>query len=637
MDRCIDRIVQTSNNTVTNSSAKRMLESLDKQAKEAHSDGIDYEEALFNKAKEMQDQAELNMLIEKRNLLINIKKVKSIDNTLATFREQGLSARKAWQTLLVGSQANVVNGRFSIDTRYKQLLSKYFGGLVADFELEELLPAFRSKTIDRQIAQELWELTTENGKVGISGSLEAQKIAKIFLKYQKIAKDRLNRNGASIGSIQGYVTRQSHDMVRIKRAGYQQWKNSIIDLLDVPKTIGDADIDEFLGATYEALSTGIHLKSNEEGSKLFAFKGPRNLGKKLSEERVLHFKDADSWYEYNQKFGTNDVVESIIRSLDNSARSTALMETFGTNPRAMFERQLDKTIKSVRHDPKEISKLQNNAKAIRNFFDEVEGATNIPGNPTAALIGSVIRSIQSMSKLGGAVISSISDIPFMASELRNQGRGFLDSYAESFSAALSGRGNREKRQLSSLIGVGMDGMLGSVASRFSATDDLPGTLSKLQRQFFKLNLQTWWTDTAKVGIGMAMSRRMAQLQNFSFNQLDDDMQRVLGQFGILDREWDVIRRASNKLYDNEEFVTADAIQDLDDTIIADYLGVKEPTDRQIQDAKDLLESRLQAYFVDRVDFAVLTPDARERAILKQGYRAGTLEGEAIRYMMQFKA
>lgn len=53
--------------------------------------------------------------------------------------------------------------------------------------------------------------------------------------------------------------------------------------------------------------------------------------------------------------------------------------------------------------------------------------------------------------------------------------------------------------------------------------------------------------------------------------------------------------------------------------------------------RDDLALKLRAYFVDRGEYAVLTPGARERAWLTQGLEAGTAAGEALRCFMQFKA
>lgn len=64
-------------------------------------------------------------------------------------------------------------------------------------------------------------------------------------------------------------------------------------------------------------------------------------------------------------------------------------------------------------------------------------------------------------------------------------------------------------------------------------------------------------------------------------------------------------------------------------------------EREISAARDDwrqdLTFKLRAYIADRSEYAVLTPGAREKAWLTQGTSSGTALGEALRFVMQFKA
>ena len=50
-----------------------------------------------------------------------------------------------------------------------------------------------------------------------------------------------------------------------------------------------------------------------------------------------------------------------------------------------------------------------------------------------------------------------------------------------------------------------------------------------------------------------------------------------------------------------------------------------------------IRDRASGIFLDRSTYAVIEPDARQRAFMKQGFMAGTGPGEAIRFIGQFKA
>jgi hypothetical protein len=614
--------------------AEKLFNSIDASARKAARNGVDFDGAALAEAMRLKNLAKTNAKRQKYLAYVNFNKNKQLNERLNKLVEQGLTPGEAFQAITVGTQANVASGRFSIDAQHKQLQSKYMGGMLADLEKGNLLEAFNTRSVDRLIARELWEIGA--GKPGVTQSEEARKIAAIIHKYQANAKDRLNRAGADIGTVDGYITRQSHDTAKILTAGFEKWRDAILPKLDKRTFEGVEDIGQFMKSTFDALSSGIHLKPPGENSeKLLQFKGPANLAKKISKERSLHFKDADSWYDYNQDFGRGDMMDTIINSFDHSARNIALMENFGTNPQAMFDRLLQKQKEKYRTNPKALASLMKSS--VKNQFDWVSGAMNIPESPKIAAVGGVIRAVKSMSSLGGVLITSMTDIPNSAAELRYQGNGYLDSYASSLKAIMAGRGSTERKQLASLIGVGFDGMSGAITGRFSSIDDVPGRMSKLMRMFFKLNGLTWWTDVNKLGVGMTMSHRLSQLKHLGLDGLDDDTKRIFNHFGITGGEWDLIRKTAVTMADGNEYLTADTIQNLDDAEIRGFLGDKNASDNRVKATKDAIETKLQSYFIDRVTHAVLEVGDRERSILLRGTKRGTIEGEVWRMMVQFKS
>ena len=77
-----------------------------------------------------------------------------------------------------------------------------------------------------------------------------------------------------------------------------------------------------------------------------------------------------------------------------------------------------------------------------------------------ASMGRGVRAIQTMAKLGGAVISSVSDLAALAVNRQYQGRSMLDSWGDAFGAAFEGRKGSELREMADLMGVGLDGHSG---------------------------------------------------------------------------------------------------------------------------------------------------------------------------------
>lgn len=621
MSDCVRRLMEASKGmdgveTLSQKDAAALLEEVKAAAEIKSKDGSDLNDNIIAELTARKIQAKIEGQIQKRNAAINILKNKEITTKVDGLIAEGLTVRKAMQAVLVGIQGTYKAGRYSVDARIKSVHGDYLGGFVQELEQQNLMHIVNQKALQPEIEKELWAIG--EGKGGVTKSKEALQIAKIVHKHNEALRLRQNRAGAAIDKLESFTTTQSHDRATMRKQGYEAWRDKIMPLLDKERTFKGADADDFLQSSYEVLTTGISRKVAQD-EKLFEFKGPANLAKKLSRARVLHFKDAESSIAYRNEFGKRDFMEGVLQNIEHSSRNIAMMETFGTNPDAMFEKILSDTKKKYRSDAKKIKGIEND-RAVRNFYDEVSGKTMIPESPTGAQIGSVLRGIQSMSKLGGAVISSLSDIPLKAAELQFQGHSLIGSYVRPFADIRLN--SSERKQLGAMLGVSMDGMAGSVAARFSAVDDLPGKMSKLQRLFFKMNGLTWWTDSQKLGTGMAMSHRLATFKGKSFDKLDVDTKRLFDNFDISASDWEFIRKSATKEVDGNHYITPDAIQ------YVDGLSSKQ---------KDAIEDKLRAYFIDRADAATVTPDARERAILTQGTRRGTVFGEFARIATQFKS
>jgi hypothetical protein len=634
--KCVAEIKKAAPEVINDEQAVELLKRLNERAEaKKMMAGADAEKIILGEAQKMAAENALQVQIEKRNAAINAAVRKKIDGFLENYKDpvEGLTA-------YLGGVNKVRQGaRLSIDAQGKALTMSYLGRMVNKLDSEGLWEAFSSGALDREVAQEMWELGRENGNPGVSKSTEAKRIAKVIHDEQIDLLNRQNNAGAFIKAREGYIVRQSHDIFKIRRAGFESWKNAIIPLLD-PETFKGIDPDEFLKGAYDGLSSGIHIRASGlegegDNARLFGFHGPANVAKKISQNRVLHFKDANAWTEYNKLFGTASLREAIVRGFEHGSRNVALMEGLGTNPAALFQKLVADLVKSNRDNVKISDKLRGSA--LDNLFKTVEGTTRIPVDVNSSRIANGIRAIQSMSKLGGAVISSISDIPQIAGELRYQGKGLFEAYGEALKGVLRGRGSDEQKEIARLVGVGLEGALGDIHGRFDVQDSIPGKMSRMMQLFFKWNGLTWWTDSMRTTTALMMSNHLAEQSGKTFSKLDPDTLRIFSLYGIGEAEWNVVRATAFKSGDYK-YITPDKLDLVPNEEIGKILENKGVaiTERNIQREKDRIKTAFQTYFVDRGDYAVPTPGARERAYLELGTRPGTALGEAMRFVAQFK-
>lgn len=577
------------------------------------------DERLFDAGERVKREVATAAFIERRNRLINA----TVQARILRFADEMDDAIgdpvAAVEGMLVGftkrKGREVFGTRRSVDTEGTTLFNKYFNELQREIRARGVFDDWRSNHIDQDIARELYDLSLREPTGAATNNQAAKKVAEAIVKVRDKAIAAENKAGAWKGHLEGFITTQTHDPWRLNRAGFDEWSRSILPRLDIQRTFGkreaDVEVMETLKNIFDTLQNGVHIKS--QGAEIdlaTAFKGPGNLAKRISQHRVLHFKDADSAFDYHMEFGTRNLKESIVKELERSAHNTAMMRAFGTNPENMLNRVVDKLKSKHKDNPKIIDQLR--SRRLEKRFKEVNGTTRIPLRVGGAHVAAAARALESVTKLGGATLSAFADTMFTAAEFRAQGAPLLRGYADALTNLGRGFNTKAKRELFDLVDVGIDGQLGSIASRFTTDDGPPGMISKGQRLFFKLNLLQPWTDAHQRGVYVMMARRLAQMKSRPFDQLPDKQQKLFGIYGIDSAKWDEIRANPTKFRNKE-------------LLLPDEELLSAGTDQAYR-----------AYLQDRTTFAVPIPGARERSMANLGTQPGDILGEAVRFGMQFK-
>ncbi|MCP5592156.1 hypothetical protein NL301_27415, partial [Klebsiella pneumoniae] len=86
-----------------------------------------------------------------------------------------------------------------------------------------------------------------------------------------------------------------------------------------------------------------------------------------------------------------------------------------------------------------------------------------------------------------------------AMEMRYQGRNMLGSVWEATAnkVQLTRWKNAERQQVLKSIGLHADAMKDELIYRFSADNSMPGRVNRAMRNYFRLNLQSWWTNSSR--------------------------------------------------------------------------------------------------------------------------------------------
>lgn len=590
-------------------------------------------------------------LQSKRATILNHLVESNINDYLSRFKDpyQGLDAYLAGtnQSRISGARNGVAQRQYAIEKEYQ-------AALFVKLTKENLWREYSSKACERDILRELWRMgQPEELKDALprGGDPRFERVAQIVDDVRKGAVARANRAGAYIANLPGYLFRQTHDMGAVKSAGFEAWRDFISDKLDWRQIETQLNLegekgfnrDAFLRGAYDGIVTGVHLH-DASPMRPSGYQMPANQARRMSASRKLHFASADGFADYNDKFGTRSMSDGIAVGLNHLAHSTALLEAFGPNPEMMFDKVMSQLRVSERFNKPDgiVSSVKrygslNMEGWLQQLFGTIAGLDRIPGNVNVARIGSAVRSIENMTRLGGVALSSLPDAGTAMMELHYQGIPAMQAMNEILLGAVHNTVDGDAKLVAASLGAGIDGMLGDILHRVDAPNaHLGHKLNAAQNFFFKATGLEWWTDVNKRSVARAMSAWLGVNSDKAFGALKPETQRMLSMFELGEGHWDVMRALSESQADGRKYILPQHVQRIADSTLK-TLKESEGFSKSLEAYRDELQTRWMNYFTDRTDYGVLTPGARERSMLMMGTKPGTFLGEAIRCMAQFKS
>lgn len=631
-------------------------------------DGSDPYLDIGRAASELRDDVLTASQVERRNALINgearANLLRAGVEGLRRYGDPHLGVLKA----MGGVNRTIDSMGASADARGEALAKQFQSGLATQLRSEGLLPAFMSGRFDNDIARALEDLSY-NRPTRQGLDQDAVRIAKIVRRWQEATRRFSNQRGAWIRPLRGYISGQSHDPLYMQRTGMAGWVNymmrdGVLDWERIPLEPGVAR-ESFLEDAFRALTTGHRLAQNggDTAADLAgALRGPRNVARSMSNHRLLHFKSADAFMAYQREFGQRSLAQSILSELDMKGRQIGLMQVFGTNPEAMLRLHVDdmkgQTVPTEmvrrragnlegRQSPVQVRELRGAwwdpgyerlasddgtpSTQLSAIMSDLTGEAAAAKHYSPAQWGSNIRAVQSMAKLGFATFSALGDVMMNANAWMQAGKDPFSAVMRAFASTIEGfrmargLGDVEMREFMDVLGVGMEGTLGSIHTRLAEGADNTRWSNKWQDRFFKVIGMTQWTDAVRRGAAHMLLREMAINANRTFNQMNPRFARMLRDFGISEAEWRVASQHITTVH-GREFMDIQAL----------FRSLERGQDAS-NDAALELGTKLNAMVMEFAHTASPQPNARDRAIAHQGRQRGTWAGEGLRLMFQFKA
>ena len=407
---------------------------------------------------------------------------------------------------------------------------------------------------------------------------------------------------------------QTHVSYKVGQVEKNQWVDEILPALDKDKTGKlldlDPDAEDFdelmkskLAEIYDNIVLGDTKSAFANVDESF------KLRLKNAHSRVLFFKDADSWLNYNKKYG-KDVLSLLDNYMDHASMEIAMLRVFGPNVIRNAKR-LDKFAKNF--DDKAGIGAGQSLKFSR-MFDHISGAEfAIAGRKTAKVM-SETRALLVTAQLGSAYIMTLADLSYGALTRLISGMPAtktVNNYVKFLANSKNSKAlAREARVVAHEIGEEFKN-----SSRFAGEKFENGFMSWAANKLMKVSLLAPGTAASRTAFKYEFQFHLRELAKKRFEDLDSHAQYMYRRYGITKADHEALSK--QKLYTSKYDAKVK------------YLRVGDIED-------EALRHKYYAYMFAETEAAVPTVMARSRAFMMNSTRAGTLSGEAARSFWLFK-
>lgn len=575
-------------------------------------------------AQDIQAQLKRKHAIAARDILTQNKNLAALDHPT-------LSASEVVDRMV--APHGDMSGIQSIDSKARAIASVYRGELV-DFytNIKGGLGVFTDKDLVQKIVRERFNDNT--------GDPLAKKISDKMGEVFEGMRERFNRAGGDIGKLDDWGLPQTHSLEKIVLAGKQAWVQKAESLIDTSKYVHEdgtyysqQEIRELLEYSFDTLSSNGANKT-EIGRQSFG--GNSKVTSRHSESRVLHFKDAESWMEYQSEFGGMPFVDLVEAHINGLSKDIAMVENLGSSPKNAMRILMDAAEQKDWLRGLDQNTTGKSRKRAQTMFDEFSGQ-NTPQSEVLANLGLAYRSMNVASMLGGTTISSVTDQAMIAKTASIHGIAYRKTFGELISQL--NPANKEDRQLAHSLGLATEEMLGSIArwsddgltSVHGKSQKLARVSSGIASQVMRISGLNALTAASKVGFTKMLMHKYGTLtRSKAWADLDAMDRELIEKTGLNERAWEVMRLA-DPVVDRKgnQLMSARSIYEIPDDKLKPF---GDP-----QKVRDEVATQFQAHLLDEQGMAVVEAGLRERTWMSAGQKKGTGMGELVKSMLQFKS
>jgi hypothetical protein len=545
------------------------------------------------------------------------------------------------------------SGETSIRGRFNAIVS------MAHADLADALNVFRrTRPLGRRMNRMLADDVMRELHGEVTGKPEAREFATSLTNVAEHLRQRFNAAGGAIPKLEQWGWTHVHDPLALIRAGYDNWKADILPRLDMAKmrdpltglALTEKRLEQVLQATWNNVVTDGRWQRDPSAPA-----GRGMLANQRAEHRLLVFRTAQDWIDYDKAFGSGDPVKSWFSHINGMARDISLMEHLGPNPGAMVEWMKavveQETAKSALGQPS-LARPQKPGQAALDAIDwgprrldavynETRGAQSHSG--MAMAFGDVRNTIVSAVLGSGSLVAAATD-PFIDSAARRLSGlpqwGALTAILKTFSGST--------REEAVRAGILMDDFMHIMGDQARYAGSLQG---REWSKWLADRTMTWsglspMTQARKHVFALEYMGALADQRETPWDRIDPQFRRWMEGYGIDQTDWALMQAVEPHVpkpgsagilrpSDIAEAANSPALPKLQQ-----ILGL---TDQDEATARDMAAAgarrtaeKVIEMILGQTERAVPSGTLRARSFLTDSSVGGTVPGEIARSVLMFK-
>lgn len=538
-------------------------------------------------ARRAMDRLNAEVFEAERRQRLQMARIKAVTERLESYDtpQDGLAD-------LVESHGNTPHG--SVEGRRRTIVGQAHSimtDVLRRFERDPLTRTRNKADLD-DVTRELFGEST--------GNASAREMADAFQETAEFLRQRHNAAGGAVRKLDNWGLPQSHDAVRVRRAGAEAWVSSVLPRLDRARMLDDATGQPLSDARLRALLDDMYEAITTNGwSRRQASQRPQGRSStalRHDERRILHFKSADDWLAYQDQFGRGDAFAAMTAYVDRMARDTAAMEVLGPNPQATIEYAVQLAERHNNLAGKAETPL-GTGWLVRDMYALYSGTSYSASDSQFGRALGTFANFKVASQLGGAALSALTDGAYHAVARRMVGMKATTRMGEILRQFNPADGT--SRRAAVRAGLIADGAAALMAGQGRYVNEWTAHewSSRLADAVLRLSGLSPMTQVRRWAFGMEFMGHMADEAAKPWAALDGAMQRTFERYGLGEADWDVIRASA-------------AYQPRP--------GARFIRPEEVAAAREDVAQRMHEMILMETDFAVPIATLRARATLGQG-------------------